>query len=194
MNTPNSASDISMIKCNWVFGYGSLMWRPDFPYIERNTAILEGYHRSFCIYSHRYRGTPERPGLVLGLDKGGRCIGTGFKILPDDWDNVVDYLNERELVGYAYTPMTLSITIGKQTVQAYTFVADINHGHYAGDLGIEKSADIIMSASGVMGLNREYLINTVRELEAHGFHDDVQHELLKHVNYLTGIIDQGGGI
>jgi cation transport protein ChaC len=179
---------------NWVFGYGSLMWRPDFPYAEQCTATLDGFHRAFCIYSHRYRGTPDQPGLVLGLDTGGRCIGTGFRVKDADWDAVVDYLNERELIGYAYKPKTLPISVEGNTLQAYTFIADRTHGHYAGDLTIEHSADIIMRASGIMGLNRDYLINTVRELEVHGFADKDLHALLDRVNYLTGIIDQGGGI
>ncbi len=178
----------------WVFGYGSLMWRPGFPFDEQHTAILPGYHRAFCIYSHRYRGTPERPGLVLGLDSGGSCTGTGFRIADGEWDRVVDYLNERELVGYAYIPKVLPITVNDRVVSAYTFVADPAHGQYAGNLGLEKSAEIIMAASGIMGLNRDYLINTVHELEAHGFQDDEHHELLRRVTILTGLIDQGGGI
>ena len=178
----------------WVFGYGSLMWRPGFVFEEQCTATLQGYHRAFCIYSHRYRGTAERPGLVLGLDRGGSCTGTGFRIADAEWHGVVDYLNERELVGYAYVPRVLPITIGGREVPAYTFVADPDHGQYAGDLGLERSAEIIMAATGIMGLNRDYLINTVRELEAHGFQDNEQHELLQRVALLTGLIDQGGGI
>jgi glutathione-specific gamma-glutamylcyclotransferase len=178
----------------WVFGYGSLMWRPGFSFEESHAATLQGFHRAFCIYSHIYRGTPERPGLVLGLDAGGSCSGTGFRIADCDWDTVVDYLNERELVGYAYIPRILPITVGSQSVTAYTFIADSTHGQYAGDLGLEKTADIIMAATGNMGLNRDYLINTVRELEAHGYQDIEHHELLTRVQHLTGLIDQGGGI
>lgn len=174
----------------WVFGYGSLMWRPGFPFKEQRTATLQGFHRSFCIRSNRYRGTPDRPGLVLGLDQGGSCTGTAFRIADDEWDNVVDYLNERELVGYAYTPRVLPLTIDDWNVAAYTFVADSDHRHYAGNLGLEKSAEIIVEASGIMGLNRDYLINTVRELEAHGFHDNENHELLTRVEYLTDLNDQ----
>ncbi|HAY49272.1 MAG TPA: gamma-glutamylcyclotransferase, partial [Thalassospira sp.] len=82
----------------WVFGYGSLLWRPGFEFTERSRALLRGYHRSFCIYSHHYRGTPENPGLVLGLNAGGECVGNAFRIAPENWNAVKAYLDERELV------------------------------------------------------------------------------------------------
>jgi len=178
----------------WVFGYGSLMWRPGFSYLESHPALLRGYHRSFCIYSNYYRGTREIPGLVLGLARGGSCRGVAFRVAQSDEPPVTNYLNERELVNYAYTPRTVSISLCEGTVRAYTFVADTSHNQYAGDLGIERSAEIIMNAQGVAGLNRDYLINTVRQLEKEGFSDKRLHVLLKRVEYLTGIIEAGSGI
>ncbi len=187
---------IPMTDTEWVFGYGSLMWNPGFPFIQRAKACLPGYHRSFCIYSHHYRGTPERPGLVLGLDAGGQCEGVAFRIASDDWENVVEYLNERELIGYAYQPVTkeINLTSVNSPVQAYTFVADPTHPTYAGDLGLEKSAQVIMNAAGVGGLNRDYLINTIRQLETHGYKEVTLGALLSRIELLTGVIDQGGGI
>jgi len=180
----------------WVFGYGSLMWNPGFPFAEKSNACLMGYHRSFCIYSHHYRGTPEQPGLVLGLDAGGQCEGVAFRIAASDWDNVVDYLNERELIGYAYKPVTVDVNLpdGGRDVRAYTFVADPEHPTYAGDLDIDVSAETIMHAAGAGGLNRDYLINSIKQLEAHGYKDETLGTLLHRIELLTGMIDQGGGI
>lgn len=179
----------------WVFGYGSLMWRPGFDYVEAHPALLRGYHRAFCIYSRHYRGTPEQPGLVLGLDPGGECRGTAFRVAAELATEVVDYLNERELCSYAYTAKTLSVELRDgRHVNAYSFVADPLHRQYAGDLGIDASAALIMDAQGIAGLNRDYLINTVRQLESHGFTDPCLHQLLQKVELLTGTIDQGSGI
>jgi glutathione-specific gamma-glutamylcyclotransferase len=178
----------------WVFGYGSLMWRPGFPHLESCRALLDGYHRSFCIYSRHWRGTPERPGLVLGLTPGGQCPGVAFRVDAAHRQEVIDYLNERELISYAYLPMLLTVEVAGRQVEAYTFVADMDHHHYAGDLPTAEAAHIIMDAQGRAGLNRDYLINTVRELEAHGFVEPSLHDLLREVERDTGIIDRGSGI
>lgn len=181
----------------WVFGYGSLMWRPGFSFEKAQPAILHGYNRSFCVYSHYYRGTPDRPGLVLGLDPqtNAQCRGVAFCVAPAQKDAVVAYLTERELCGYAYQAATLPVMLECGTeIEAYTFVADPDHALYAGDLGLDKSASMIMQAEGQTGLNRDYLINSVRELEANGYADAHLHELLKKVEYLTGVIEAGAGI
>ena len=178
----------------WVFGYGSLMWQPGFAYEYVRPALLRGYHRAFCVYSHHYRGTPETPGLVLGLDRGGSCRGLAFGVPGPQADAVRAYLDERELVSYAYHARTLTVHTGKGPVRAYTFVASREHPQYAGDLGLERSAELIMRAKGCAGLNRDYLINTIRQLEKHGFADRKLHVLLERVSVLTGIIEAGGGI
>jgi cation transport protein ChaC len=178
----------------WVFAYGSLMWRPGFTCAEKRPALLEGYHRSFCIYSAHYRGTPEAPGLVLGLDQGGSCRGIAYRVDPALEAPVRAYLDERESLSYAYKPKTVTIEIDDSEVEAHTYVADPTHPQYAGDLGIDWSAQIICDAAGCAGLNRDYLINTVRELEAHGYSDERLHELLKRVEYLAGLLEAGGGI
>jgi cation transport protein ChaC len=178
----------------WVFGYGSLMWRPGFAYLEAVPALLRGYHRSFCIYSQHYRGTPEQPGLVLGLDEGGSCRGLAFRVVAAAAGRVRGYLNERELIGYAYLPRHLPVETPAGVAEAYVFIADVAHPQYAGDLGIERAAEIIVAAEGRAGLNRDYLIRTVRRLEREGFVDDHLHALLRRVEHLTGIIEAGGGI
>ncbi len=188
--TPHSGDDEF-----WVFGYGSLMWNPGFPALAAEPAVLAGYHRSFCIYSTHYRGTPERPGLVLGLAPGGACPGVAFRVAIDQAPSVRDYLRERELCGYAYKEATLPVGLrdGRQ-VAAYTFVADPDHRRYAGDLGVTASAAIIMEAVGRNGLNRDYLINTVKELEAHGVVEPPLHALLEEVWRRTGEVEAGQGI
>ena len=171
---------------NWVFGYGSLMWNPGFAYTERQPAILDGYHRAFCIYSHHYRGTAETPGLVLGLDTGGMCRGAAFRVAEADWPAVVTYLDERELIGYAYTParVTLDLDDGRK-VAARTYVADHHHDHYAGALDDHHTLRLILSAGGVSGSNADYAVNLIRELEAHGVSDPHQHNLLARVRTET---------
>ncbi|MBD3668637.1 MAG: gamma-glutamylcyclotransferase, partial [Kangiella sp.] len=188
----NSPRPETLAEIEWVFGYGSLMWNPGFAHIDRKAAGLQGYHRAFCIYSHHYRGTPEHPGLVLGLDAGGRCDGVAFRIEAAARDGVIAYLNERELTGYAYRPAVVDLALEDgRIVSAYTFVTDPGHPQYAGDLGPERSAEMIMSAAGNSGLNRDYLMNTLDQLEAHGFRDPALHDLLARVRHLTGLLDQG---
>jgi glutathione-specific gamma-glutamylcyclotransferase len=179
---------------NWVFGYGSLMWRPGFQYQEAVPAVLRGYHRSFCVYSHHYRGTPLEPGLVLGLAPGGRCQGLAFRVATPQFASVKAYLDERELVSYAYRATYLPLETPLGEVSAYTFVADPSHPQYAGQLSIEQAAQIIIRARGRAGLNRDYLIETLRRMEAEGLADERLHELLQRIEYLTGILEAGGGI
>jgi len=178
-----------------VFGYGSLMWRPGFPYLRSAQAVLKGYHRSFCVYSHVWRGTVEKPGLVLGLTPGDSCRGVAFQVAESDRADVIDYLHDRELGTYAYLPLTLPVELaGGEVVPAYCFVADTTHPQYAGDLPQDEAVAIIMEASGKGGLNRDYLINTVREIEHHGYGEPQLQALLAEVARRTGIIEQGGGI
>jgi len=165
-----------------VFGYGSLMWNPGFPYLQRRPATLHGYHRAFCVFSHHYRGTPERPGLVLGLDAGGQCRGVAFRVAAAEWDAVLQYLDERELIGYAYRPARVKIVFdGGMEVLAHTYVADPGHPQFAGRLHSADSARLIDAAEGKAGSNRDYAINLINELEAHGFPDVHLHELLETV-------------
>lgn len=178
----------------WVFGYGSLMWRPGFSFLQQEPAKLHGYQRAPCIFSHHHRGTPEHPGLVLGLDEGGECDGIAFRIDINKRPQIIDYLHERELIGYAYKPVLVSITIAESTVQAYTFVADTSHTQYAGKLDIEHAAEIILQAEGLSGLNRDYLINTVTKLDDEGFAEPELKALLDQVRQLTAEIDMGSGI
>jgi cation transport protein ChaC len=173
------------------------MWRPGFPFLERRPARLADHRRAFCIYSHHHRGTAERPGLVLGLANapGRSCRGIAFRVAADRAAETRDYLDERELIGYAYKAVMLDVTIEEDgAVPAYTFVGDPEHRQYAGELPLDRQAELIMEAEGIAGLNRDYLINTIREFEAEGFVEPELHALLERVEELTGIIEAGGGI
>lgn len=181
----------------WVFGYGSLMWRPGFAHAELAPGLLRGYHRSFCVWSRHWRGTPARPGLVLGLAPEGACQGLLFRVAAADWPEVKAYLDERELVSYAYAARWLDVetaAVGGGVVSAYTYVADPSHPQYAGELSVERAAAIIVGSRGVAGLNRDYLIETLRRMASEGFADEGLRSLLRRVEYLTGILESGGGI
>jgi cation transport protein ChaC len=164
----------------YVFAYGSLMWRPDFPFVDIVPATLYGYHRAFCITSTHYRGTTERPGLVLGLDRGGRCMGRLYRIGPTDAANVAEYLHQRELITGCYVPKRVSLRLQDGTrAEGLTYVADRTHYQYAGKLDERAIAKIVRHATGVMGSNRDYLRNTVQHLEEMGIGDTSLHRILK---------------
>jgi cation transport protein ChaC len=158
----------------WVFGYGSLMWRPGFDYAERRMARLAGWRRRFCLKSIHYRGTPEAPGLVLGLDAcaGGWCDGVAFRVAAAQATAVHAYLRERELVSYAYREARLPVALaGGSEVAALAYVIDPDHPQYAGVLTPEEQARIIARAAGPMGSNAEYLENTAAHLGELGLTD-----------------------
>jgi cation transport protein ChaC len=165
-----------------VFAYGSLMWRPDFPYIDVLPASLHGYHRAFCIRSTHYRGTREKPGLVLGLDRGGMCQGRMFRVAPQHAAEVADVLHAREMVTGVYEPrwLRLRLTDGTLTT-ALGYVADRKHPQYAGKLAVIEVARRIRGASGLSGSNIDYLRNTVSHLEDMGIHEGSLHQVLRQV-------------
>ncbi len=161
----------------WVFAYGSLMWDPGFAYLEAAPALLRGYHRAFCIYSFVYRGTEARPGLVLGLDRGGACKGMAFRIAAAEGAGVLDYLDAREKVTDVYVRRTVPITVGGSKVTAHTYVADRGHRQYAGKQTLKAAAALIAQGTGVGGSNRDYLESTVNHLDELGITDGPLHQL-----------------
>jgi cation transport protein ChaC len=158
----------------WVFGYGSLMWRPGFDFIEKVPAALIGAHRSLCIYSFHHRGTQAHPGLVLGLDEGGACRGVAFRVAQVNADATLTYLREREQVTDVYLeamkPVSLLDGSGRE-FEALCYIVDRAHPQYAGRLSLERQAELVRSASGLSGNNIDYVLNTVRHLEEVGIHD-----------------------
>ncbi len=163
-----------MNKDLWVFGYGSLMWEPGFGWAERRMARLEGFHRSFCMWSIHHRGTPERPGLVLALDAqaGAACDGVAYRVPAPEAAAVTDYLRDRELVSSAYleTRQTVALAGGAQ-VAALTFIVDTTHSQYCAGLALERQAQVIAAATGGRGPNPDYLWNTVAHLAELGIRD-----------------------
>jgi cation transport protein ChaC len=156
----------------WVFGYGSLIWRPGFEHVRAVPALLHGAHRSLCIYSHRHRGTPERPGLVFGLVRGGSCRGMAFEVAPQLWDEVHAYLHARELDRGVYREAMRPVVLdGGDTVTALAFLVDESHVQYAGRLAVEEQAQLVRQGIGESGANPEYVLNTARHLQQLGIHD-----------------------
>lgn len=164
----------------WVFGYGSLMWRPGFPFTEAAHARLKGRHRRLCVYSWVHRGTPERPGLVLGLDRGGSCLGRVFRVAAEDREATVAYLREREQVTAVYLEKVLRVRLedgSGREVDALTYVVDRSHQQYAGLLPREKLLDMVRGAEGRSGPNPEYIHATVAHLDEIGMRDAMLHWL-----------------
>lgn len=155
----------------WVFGYGSLMWRPGFGYLEMHSARLHGYHRALCVWSWVHRGCREQPGLVFGLDRGGSCVGRVFRVAAAHKDSAAHYLYEREMVTSVYVPRLLPVNLEERTVTALTFGIDRRHPQYAGKLDPRRAAAVVGQAVGRSGPNREYLLNTVLHLRELGIRD-----------------------
>ena len=174
-------SDAELSKGDlWVFGYGSLMWRPGFDFIEKLPARLIGEHRALCIYSFDHRGTPEKPGLVLGLDRGGACRGIAFRVARQHRDATVEYLRGREQTTHVYREVMRSVWLeneARQRVSALTYVADRGHVQYAGRLSLAEQLRYVRQGHGRSGNNRDYVLSTVKSIEAQGFRDPQLHQL-----------------
>ncbi|HTO59916.1 MAG TPA: gamma-glutamylcyclotransferase [Bradyrhizobium sp.] len=164
----------------WVFGYGSLMWRPGFEYLEQVPARLVGEHRALCVYSFVHRGTPEKPGLVLGLDRGGACRGVAFRVAQQKRTETVAYLRAREQVTSVYREVMRSVWLenaARERVSALAYVVDRGHGQYAGRLSLAEQLRFVRQGHGQSGANRDYVIATVKAIEAEGFRDAQLHQL-----------------
>jgi cation transport protein ChaC len=156
----------------WVFGYGSLMWRPGFEFVARSKATIHGWRRRLCIYSHIYRGTVERPGLVLGLDSGGQCTGAAFRVASRLRDSTIRYLRERELVTAVYREKIVAAKLESGIrVEALVYVADRDHSQYAAPMERDRLLEIVRGGIGRSGANVEYVLNTHAHLEEMGIVD-----------------------
>jgi cation transport protein ChaC len=153
----------------WVFGYGSLMWNPGFPHRRARRAHIHGYHRDLCVWSWVHRGTRAHPGLVLGLDRGGSCVGIAHRVAGADRDATITYLYERELVTHVYLPVVLRVRIDGEGIEpALAFVVDRRHPQYAGTLTAAVAAGTIRHARGRSGPNVEYFDSAIAHLDELG--------------------------
>ena len=169
----------------WVFGYGSLIWRPGFEFVERVEAKLIGAHRALCIYSFVHRGTPEKPGLVLGLDRGGMCHGIAYRVDAKLRAETIAYLREREQVTAIYLERMRPVWLrgeAERRVQALCYVVDRSHVQYAGRLTLEQQLDYVRHGHGRSGANPDYVIATVKALEAMGVRDRDLHRLAERLH------------
>ncbi|NQY82146.1 MAG: gamma-glutamylcyclotransferase [Alphaproteobacteria bacterium] len=162
----------------WIFGYGSLMWRPDFAHSGRFLGLADGVSRSYCIISTAYRGTPERPGRVLGLVEGGHCHGIAFRVRSDNLVVALKSVWQREMIDDAYRPKLIPVHLEAadpgtpDTIHALGFLADPEHHQYAGACSDAAIAEIICQASGPSGSNLKYFHDTYQHLKELEVRDD----------------------
>jgi cation transport protein ChaC len=179
----------------YVFGYGSLIWRPGFAHAAAHPALLRGFHRRFCIWSRHYRGSPEAPGLVLGLDRGGACKGVAFRVSEGEEEATIAYLREREQVTAVYRetfrPVQLEDDTGRR-VRAVCYIVDRSHPQYAGELDLNSQLHYVRQGHGRSGANRDYVLATVKELESLGFHDRELHLLAARLHGVHEVHEASG--
>jgi cation transport protein ChaC len=170
MNTRKDQTDEDL----WVFGYGSLMWRPGFDFLERRHARLVGAHRALCVYSFVHRGTPETPGLVLGLDRGGNCRGIAYRVAAAKRAATIDYLRGREQVTLVYREAWRPVWLNddpQTSVHALCYIVDRGHRQYAGRLPLKRQLHFVRQGRGRSGNNRDYVLAAVKEIERQGYRD-----------------------
>ncbi|MGE0034414.1 MAG: gamma-glutamylcyclotransferase [Xanthobacteraceae bacterium] len=178
----------------WVFGYGSLIWRPGFAFVERVEARLVGAHRALCVYSFVHRGTPERPGLVLGLDQGGACRGMAYRVPASQRAETVAYLRAREQATMVYRESVRSVWLRgdpERRISALCYVVDRGHAQYAGRLSLDQQLHHVRQGHGRSGANRDYVIATVAALQEMGIRETELHLLAER---LKGIHESGSTV
>lgn len=156
----------------WVFGYGSLMWSPHFRFREKSVGLLHGYHRALCIRSARYRGTPAKPGLVLGLCRGGSCWGMAFRVATPRVSAVLDYLWRREMSRRVYMPKLVRLQVSRgRRVHALAFLADPQHPQFARELDLRSRAQLVVQGFGERGSCTDYVRRTLEHMYELGLTD-----------------------
>lgn len=177
-------------KATQLFAYGSLIWRPEIEHVRERTAVLHGWHRSFCLRQLRFRATPENPGLMMSLDQGGECHGVLFELPEEALETQLDRLFRREFTVKPNTNMPLWVTVDTESgpVAALAFVMSQTSELYAGNLPLEDVADILAKCCGHLGTGAEYLLNTVTQLEARGLHDPTLWRLQELVADRIGLV------
>ena len=171
----------------WVFAYGSLMWNPAIEFADSQPGLLNGWHRSFCFWLPMGRGTPELPGLMLALERGGACEGIAYRLTAEQVASEFPLLWNREMLAGIYQPDWVPTVLrdGRE-VSSVTFVVDPAHCQYCGDLPMERAAHHIAFAEGRRGACRDYLANTAAHARALGIHDPYIEDLVERVKALRG--------
>ncbi len=164
---------MTKMKEFWVFGYGSLMWRPGFAHVGSEPALIRGYHRRLCVKSHVHRGTPLAPGLVLGLDRGGSCSGLAYRVEAAMWDRTLAYLRAREQVTMVYREAVRPVRLLQSggTVEALTYLVDRKHPQYAGSLSDDELLALIRQGQGISGRCVDYVVSALTHLRSMDIHD-----------------------
>jgi len=155
----------------WLFAYGSLIWNPVFHYCDRRLGKLYGWHRQFCLWTPLGRGTPENPGLVLGLERGGCCRGVLYRIAAAHIRLELLLVWRREMVVGSYIPRWVKVMDGTTRINALTFTINPLHPNYAGKLAMAIAAQHIATAGGKLGSCADYLMQTVAGLSSVGLQD-----------------------
>jgi glutathione-specific gamma-glutamylcyclotransferase len=164
-------SEDEFILADWVFAYGSLIWNPEVDFDRLHIGKVFGRHRNFCVRSTKYRGTPASPGVVLGLDSGGSCIGVVYRLAQATKTQSLEKLYRREMLNRIYTPVLVNVHIGNgQTVSALTFAANRGHEAYL-SMTEDQLLHRLNICVGDRGANKDYALNTWRALKEHGVHD-----------------------
>ncbi len=185
--TLSSAPAGTLDRDVWVFGYGSLMWNPAIEYVEKRRGRIYGFHRSYCIWTHLGRGTPDNPGLMLALDRGGSCCGAAFRIAADKLEEELSILWAREMALDSYVPAWVRVHTEDGTVGGLTFTINRHHERYAGRMPADVVAAYLATAEGYLGTSAEYLANTVVHLEELGIHDATLADLHRRVTRLREV-------
>jgi cation transport protein ChaC len=155
----------------WIFAYGSLMWNPLIHYVEKQIGVVRGHHRCFCLWSHVGRGTLQKPGLTLGLERGGTCRGVLYRVAESQAAQELELVWRREMLTGAYAPRWLKASTAEGGVHALAFLINRAHVRYAGRLPEERIIATIAEAHGPLGACATYLFNTVAHLEGLGIRD-----------------------
>ena len=159
----------------WLFAYGSLIWKPEFPTEESLVGVAEGWHRSFCLHLERWRGSPEQPGLMMALDRGGRCEGVLLRMSEQDLASQLDLLLQREVGSHEALESIRWIDV--QTARGLDSSAGLlahpaHLDYYVNALPLEQVAHTLARACGHWGSGAQYLHQTVSKLEEFGIHDE----------------------
>ena len=167
----SALADWNLTDDLWVFAYGSLIWNPGFDNVERLAGTIRGYHRDLCLWSRINRGTPECPGLVFGLDRGGACRGIAYRVAHTDVPTTFKALWQREMMSGSYLPRWLDCQTTAGTVRCLSFVMNRRSSGYAGDICREELLAAVRRGKGRYGPCTDYVLNTAHALREHGIRD-----------------------